>query len=752
MKLSELRQLLNTYDQTFSVRKLLPGEPAEVKIIRSNLKQLHNQSDNYQLTESDIFKLLNQLPLQSNIEIITVLKNKVGSPLFLELFAVLSSAGLLNERNFPVLTSVSTGGQAFLHALFCSAPTECITLSAEVFATTLAMTYKINYSNKEQINTLIASLRLLNRKQLLTPTGLNLVTQSTGVAISLFDALTALVQSGCLNDTTLGYLSVCESSALHSIMRILNLLYSAKIAVDDALVKLICNNKDLNLLVEILTFLMAPDNIDGESVVMLLQQNAAFLIEKLGVFLLLQQHDMLDKKTVDFVCKHGRVFGDILKWINEKVSVKQNVDLIDHLVSERIDTYQMEKIIRYLNISGLLDQNSINLSILLFVSRANKTSSTAEIIQLFEILFARNIFIKKEQLSLILQNTLNASRLNSVTHSLLYSQLLSADSFEKAYERVTQKIPKTPLSEVEKKGRKKTYSARSELVLDHTTHVYVEQNELQQYKTGGCGQVKKGYATADANTPIYAIKKLNKSNELAARLEAAREVKYHQLLGRNAFYFFMNGKSRIISPWINEVALHLITLAELESTPFEVRIRCLKKGLSDLDKLHQHYRVHGDVKPANCIVDLNKGTMDIIDFGSTHKRGSFKSFPQTIYYADHNEPGDHFYKDIYSMGMVTAYLFPELNKLPKDPCVLLRAISMLKRSMQLRPSSARCTSAQALAYCEALLTNVNNLDITMLQDIAKATIYCKQITVEDVLREKVGNNYFLGETSNEFTM
>ena len=100
--------------------------------------------------------------------------------------------------------------------------------------------------------------------------------------------------------------------------------------------------------------------------------------------------------------------------------------------------------------------------------------------------------------------------------------------------------------------------------------------------------------------------------------------------------------------------------------PIEKRLGCLRSGLTDLNILHQHYRVHGDIKCQNFVLNQSDGSLQLIDFGTSHKRGSSKSFALTPAYSDPYSHGDDFCKDLYAMGIITMYLFPEIYAVSFD--------------------------------------------------------------------------------------
>lgn len=142
--------------------------------------------------------------------------------------------------------------------------------------------------------------------------------------------------------------------------------------------------------------------------------------------------------------------------------------------------------------------------------------------------------------------------------------------------------------------------------------------------------------------------------------EAAREVKYNRLLGRNATYFVRDNITSVVSEWQQGKGLHHYSKEELCRVPMKARLLCLSTALKDLNTLHQHHRKHGDVKCQNFVLNLDNVSMRLIDFGTSHKKGSFKSFGWTSEYLDPSVTGDLLCVDLYAMGIVTMHLFPEL--------------------------------------------------------------------------------------------
>ncbi|HBD9376218.1 TPA: protein kinase family protein, partial [Legionella pneumophila] len=338
----------------------------------------------------------------------------------------------------------------------------------------------------------------------------------------------------------------------------------------------------------------------------------------------------------------------------------------------------------------------------------------------------------------------NLQRLYGMVSRLITNKLLDQNSFEKAFQRVTAKLPSVLESTVSKNSRKKTNVLRSEFTLDNKNGFFIEHSK--QYESGGFGKVKKGYSSPDSAEPIYGIKKLNESDPTKAQNAAIREVKYHRLLGRQAFYFSRNGATNIVSEWQREKSVDQYTSSELLQVPIQKRLHCLSSGLSDLNILHQYYRIHGDVKCQNFILNLNNASMKLIDFGTSHKRGSSKSFGWTTAYSEPHTFGDRFCKDLYAMGIVTMYLFPEIYTVSFDKdkanisvkktsfTIEEQAIVNLVNSMMHSDLNSRCTSEDALHYCNELINHFSQIDEELLGTIANSSISRVAPNVEQMFR------------------
>ncbi len=180
--------------------------------------------------------------------------------------------------------------------------------------------------------------------------------------------------------------------------------------------------------------------------------------------------------------------------------------------------------------------------------------------------------------------------------------------------------------------------------------------------------------------------------------------------------------------------------------PIEKRLRCLRSGLADLNTLHQHHRIHGDVKCQNYILDLENASMKLIDFGTSHKKGSSKSYAWTAAYSDPHSFADGFGKDLYAVGLVTMYLFPEIYSVSFDSTkayvsvnktnytIVEQAVVTLVDSMMNAKLRSRCTSEDALHYCDELISHFAQLNEGLLATITNSTLTRAHTTLEDVFR------------------
>lgn len=255
--------------------------------------------------------------------------------------------------------------------------------------------------------------------------------------------------------------------------------------------------------------------------------------------------------------------------------------------------------------------------------------------------------------------------------------------------------------------------------------------------------------------PTYAVKKTLRKNITSLETkEMKREAKYYNMLNQPAYYFLKNNKPRLMTGWLQGKTVHQFSASELKTIPIENRLQWLACGLSDLNKLHSHFRVHGDVSENNFMVNPQDNTMRLFDFGTAHKMGSSTgALTNTVLYSDPSEGASDFLKDVYAVGVLCAKLFPELysvtsaadgkakvevikdNLLPADKAIVNLVDSLTSLDRNKRP-----TSEDALNFCKQILEFKDNLgDLTekKVKEISDSTINRTNFTSEDVFRGRI---------------
>ncbi|AUH71045.1 protein kinase domain-containing protein [Legionella sainthelensi] len=746
MKLYELRQLLNEYDQTWYARKSIYGDHERAKKLRQYLKKFATKQDTFELTPVDIFNLLQKIPeitaTNSQLKLMQSIRQKLDEHYLLDIYVVLNSSGMIHENNFPTIYALSIEGRSLLHRLFCGLQSQRIRLNREILTTVLTLIAEQPHYGE----VIEKSLRFLERKNHLTSTALNILTSKANELTIVATLFQELDNANCFNDDSLKHFLARES--LYSVDTVITLLNRAKIALNEALIQKIGTNKHLHFLCDSLSILLnAKDfHLKTEHVTLLLKQDFTFFIGKNSVFKLLLENDLLDHQAFEHVCTQDVFsFGQILELLSEKSLLKDNQEITHKLITKELDSYRLYRAISYLKKANLLDQNTLTSCFNLMLIKPNRELFNTDVFNLFELFEKSHFYVNQEEFDILFSlSDANLRRFYGVLTGLCTSELLDHQSFTKAWQRVTEKLPPVSESIVTKKSKKETNTSRSAFLLDNKHSFFAEHSD--SYESGGFGKVKKGYPFLDAGEPLYGIKKLNESDPNKAQKAAIREVKYHRLLGREAFYFFQKGKAHIVSEWQRELSLDHYHANELLQIPMEKRLRCLSSGLSDLNTLHQYYRIHGDVKCQNFILNLNKESMKLIDFGTSHKRGSTKSFGWTAVYSDPHTFGDHFCKDLYAMGLVTMYLFPEIYSVSfengkanitthqSEITITEQAIVNLVQAMMHSEPHLRCTSEHALNYCNELINQFNQIDDSALEALTNSSINCAHSTLEDKLR------------------
>lgn len=500
--------------------------------------------------------------------------------------------------------------------------------------------------------------------------------------------------------------------------------------------------------------------------------NSSYLFEMIAI---LDKFGLLDEKS--FETLYSKLEDPFFLRILKELAKAELLDK-DILYQWPKKEENFYKVLEYLNKINILNKNPLLLKKILEIFTEKDDDNLRKLLEAFasadfiinennlniileekDVSYITKIFIPLSASGLADNNNLNTllslsyANYDRVTHLILdlnKVKLLDEVSFKESINIVTAKLPPVLESKVVKNNRKDTGAPKSEFILDNKIHFFAQHKLNKDYPGGGFGLVKKTFNAHGKSK--YAMKKLKKDNID----EAKREVSYNQLLGRKAYHFFRKGKRYIVSPWQFGKNLDDYSVSEIKLQPIENRLQWLISGLSQLNVLHQNYRLHGDIKPLNFILSIKKAALRLIDFGGARKRDTDESFAYTSDFLSKSPNTITSFKydfcdDVYSMGMVVAFVFPELYSIkykdknaedqraevldikPSGLTLQEKGIKNLVDSMMHQQGAMRCSVSDALKYCRALLAKKDVLDEDVVKEISDATINRSVVTVDDAI-------------------
>lgn len=354
----------------------------------------------------------------------------------------------------------------------------------------------------------------------------------------------------------------------------------------------------------------------------------------------------------------------------------------------------------------------------------------------------------------------NFIRLQKVLCDLDDMGHLDKDTLTLAVQRVTYKIPSVP----EAKISKHKYTSRKEIKLNDKSAVFLNFGASRKEDgRGGQSIVNKGYKSTDAIDPTLSVKRFCRPD--SDHSVAKREAKYLNFFERHAQWYTSNNGPVIVSDWQQgEDLIDFIVTYKTDFSTFTVaqRLKWLASGLTELNKLHAHFRIHADIKPDNFILDIAHDTLHLIDLGSAQKINSTKELAATECYIDmHEGKPRKTGSDMFGMGYVVATLFPELFNMKRMTMMYAniifetispyqihkckkaglsnneKAVTALLDAMIEPAAENRCTSQQALQFCNNLSTMLiakNDIDDLDLKILLEGSINRNVYEVEDALR------------------
>lgn len=242
-----------------------------------------------------------------------------------------------------------------------------------------------------------------------------------------------------------------------------------------------------------------------------------------------------------------------------------------------------------------------------------------------------------------------------------------------------------------------------------------------KYLSGGFGSVAPANNIGSKeNDPELAVKVMHQGNKQDDKT-AQHEARYNRMMGRECTMFRFSDRPAIVMDWTKGEPLNkLIDQDELKQFSFKRRLQWLASLLEDLNKMHEKSFVHFDLQPKNMIVDTSKHTMRLIDFGISHRENPNEDEFEVG--ADMRDLAEHIIRQLFE---------PDWSELRS---IKNRAIHVLYDAAKGFDMRGRCTSQQALEYCQQLLINFKNLDAEKLVEIQNATINRRELQVEDVIR------------------
>lgn len=372
-------------------------------------------------------------------------------------------------------------------------------------------------------------------------------------------------------------------------------------------------------------------------------------------------------------------------------------------------------------------------------------------------------------------NLYNLQRLKQHIDEMLFQGTLTIATLQQAFARVSFKIGAVPESKLTK-GIKRARERREHHLDNHLNFFLKPGASKQEDNYGGTSKISKGYASADAADPAYTVKRFcldSHTYPRPARELAAHEIKYAKYLGRHAGRYQSKKGPVIVTDWQTGESLEQMEKNNFRFSDYSIarRLKWLASLNEDLDRLHSSGYLFGDLKPGNCILDLNTDTMRLIDFGSAQKVDSRKKYCATRGYIDTKEGSQGFPKklasDMYAFGYIISCIFPELindemmavcarvNMMGKEILIPIGAKHIAERRKDVTFTDTdmailslfdavmetaqkdRCTSQQVKSFLQTfqgMLSTKNQIDHNELNNLLSSTINRNEFEVEDAFR------------------
>ena len=348
-------------------------------------------------------------------------------------------------------------------------------------------------------------------------------------------------------------------------------------------------------------------------------------------------------------------------------------------------------------------------------------------------------FDEKNMRSLLIK----ANRLKNILpliDDLDKAQLLTQSAFEKAVYLTSLHLKKPSVSTCVKDETGYNQFIRPKLTIDQDFTIFQENVKNKSFPAGTYGSIKKGFQTDKDEIPTHAIKRYF---ELDSSGEAQHEGKYHQLFGEKVYLFNDYGRATLIYPWKHGETLfdYYFTNTPEFNIPLKSKMQCTLSFLTQLNVMHSQFRVHGDLRDKNVIIDIKHATMQLIDFNTSHRQSHYRG--HLGFFGDHYER-DVYFKfsdDMLAAGFIIKKLFDvptgeQGNKTIIDtPQRENQNLAFNRLIQQLKSLSAeeRPTCEQAMHYCEKIMERWETLTQQDVDSICESTINNKIISADDIM-------------------
>lgn len=764
MKFKQLKVYLEYHKNSWIPRRFLKGEYKRALQIERFVNQLPDREGHENLSKEELYQLIlltgkmaDDISLVYNIK--RDIRNEICQDIF-QIYHYLKEGELFDFEHFlKLLSSYDDTLKSYADAL--GELPGFVTLNLETRTSLFALISKYSYANDKVLN----FLRILKQHGQLNNDSLLHLTQSGCSLYWVNDYLSILAQSNRLNEETLFRVNSKYPSPFHN--KLLSLLAKLNIDFDYQLLDEIQDILLINELVEVITILSNNPifELNLGHIRTLLHIEDRFVFNSIqDLFKPLIKSNLLDEQTFLSCCelKGHKTLADVVNILDKNELLKNQNSLLNELLNTYKDNFSiyssLKKYLALLDSNQLLNEQSLKAffqltidyqdniytkpldvlnyiitnsfcdlkQILGFVNQIQKGTTT--LFRLLNKFQAHNFLIDKEQFNLLLSMPDNRlRRLINLLRLPNNKQQPDVDLFNHYLSIIQYKLEDVKPSTIVANNRE----LRKELILDNCISFFTQQDENVEDNQGSFGIVKKGYASADGNNILFAIKHLKSSKlEVHAKKEAKREVKRQRLLGRNAFYFLNSNDSyTIVSDWQSDKSIDKFGSIELRNATYEDRLHCMSSILNELNILHENYQVHGDIKAENCVMSLDNRSMNLIDFGTSRKIGINQHKNGGIYawtpcYLDGRGTFFNYCDDIYALGLVFAQLFPELYRisLSSTPKVIQKSfehqkieksITTLINNMISNDRKTRCSAKAALEICTRLIEHSEDFEMNI---------------------------------------